>query len=247
MKKQKSTQRPLLLFMLIVSGLFLNACTFGSANVIKGDGNVVTRMHEVDYFNKLDIRGMFEVILIPGEGQPVIFETDENIQEYLKLRVRGNTLYVSTTEDAVFRSSKMVLHIPYPALQKISIGGACKLGSDAPVVAEELRLQVSGAADIELTVEAKQLTTKVSGAANIKLDGTVDEHRADLSGASNIRAEQLYTGNTRINLSGAGSAHVYASETLDVSLSGLGNIRYYGAPKNIKTSKSGLGSIKAAE
>lgn len=237
----------MLLFILIVSGLFLNACTFGSANVIKGDGNVVTRMYEVDHFNSLDIRGMFEVNLIPGEGQPVMFETDENIQDYLKLRVRGNTLHISSTEDAVFRPTKMVLHIPYSELKKIAIGGACKLGSDAPVVAEELTFQVSGAADIELTLEAKKLTTRVSGAANIKLDGSVVEHRADLSGASNIRAEQLYTGDTRINLSGAGSAHVYASESLDVSLSGLGNIRYYGAPKNIKMSKSGLGSIKAAE
>ncbi len=247
MKMLKSTQRPLLLLTMIVSGLFMNACTFGSANVIKGDGNVVASVHEVGYFNNLDISGMFDIKLSPGEGQPVIFETDENLQEYLKLRVRGNTLYVSTTGDDIFRPTKMKLHIHYPALEKISIGGACKLGSDKPVVSDKLTLQVSGAADIELTVEAKTLNTRVSGAANIKLNGNVDKHRADLSGASNVRAEKLYTSESRISLSGAGSAHVYATESMDVSLSGLGNVRYYGEPKNIKISKSGLGSIKAAE
>jgi hypothetical protein len=86
----------------------------------------------------------------------------------------------------------------------------------------------------------------VSGAANIHFNGRAEKHNARLSGASNMRAEELRSEHTRISLSGAGSAHVFASEKLEASLSGVGSIRYYGEPNNINIDKSGIGTIRAA-
>ncbi len=247
MTTKKSTQRPLLLLIFIASGLFLQSCTFGAGNVIKGDGNVITTTHEVGDFKGIDIQGVFNITLIPGEGMPVVLETDENLQELISIKVRNKTLYVSQTKDGVFRHTKMELQIPYSAIERINVGGACKLFSDDALVAEKMLFDISGAADIDLTLDVASLQTSVSGAANIRFDGRADKHNARLSGASNIRAEELHTLDTRISLSGAGSANIHASETLDASLSGVGSIRYYGEPRNIKINKSGIGSIRAAK
>ncbi len=246
MKTKKRNQRPLLLTLILVSGLFLNACNIGNGNVIRGDGNVTTASHAVAAFKNIDMQGMFEVVLQPGEGLPVTLEADENLHELIKIRVKNNTLYVSTTKEGIYRPTKMTLTIPYSQLENITIGGACKLIADAPVVAQSLSFRISGAADIDLELELSSLNTRVSGAANINLRGTADQHTASLSGASNIRAEKLQTQNTSISLSGAGSAHVHASEHLDASLSGVGSIRYYGDPRTTRIDRSGLGSIKSA-
>lgn len=246
MKTKKRNQRPLLLILLLVSGLFLNACTIGNGRMIRGDGNVVTATHEIAAFNNIDIQGMFEVVLEPEKGQPLTLETDENLHELIKIRVKNNTLYVSTTKEGIYRPTKMTLTIPYSQLENITIGGACKLSSDSPVVTSKLAFRISGAADIDLDIEVTSLNTRVSGAASINLRGTADQHTASLSGASNIRAEKLHTKNTNISLSGAGSAHIHASDHLDASLSGVGTIRYYGDPHTTRIDRSGLGSIKSA-
>ncbi len=247
MKNKKRTQRPLLLLAIMVIALFSNACTFGTGKVIKGDGNVVTTLHETGFFNNINIQGVFNVQLVPGKDLPVELITDENLQELIVVEVRKNTLHVRTTKEAIYNPTKMELHIPYSELEKITIGGACKLGSETAVVSDNLMFEVSGAADIDLILQVQSLRTRVSGAANISLEGTADKHSANLSGASNMRAENLITKDTQINLSGAGSAHVYASESFDASLSGVGTIRYSGDPVKKNISKSGIGSIRASE
>jgi len=119
------------------------------------------------------------------------------------------------------------------------------LSSDDPLISDKMLFDISGAADIDLALDVSSLQTKVSGAANIKFNGRAKKHNVRLSGASNIRAEELRSDNTDISLSGAGSAHIYASEKLEAALSGVGSIRYYGEPNNIKINKSGIGSIRA--
>ena len=246
MKTKKRIQRPLLLILVLVSGLFFNACNIGNGRMIRGDGNVITASHEVTAFKNIDIQGMFEVVLQPNEGQPLTLETDENLHELINIRVKNNTLHVSTTKEGIYRPTKMILTIPYSQLENITIGGACKLTSDFPVITHSLAFRISGAADIDLELEVSSLNTNVSGAANINLEGTANSHVASLSGASNMRAEKLHTQNTKISLSGAGSAHVHASDHLDASISGVGSIRYHGDPKTTKIHRTGIGSIKSA-
>ncbi len=247
MKKTKRTQRPLLSIMILISGLFLLSCNIGGSHVIRGDGNVISTVHPVAHFERIDITGVFDVILKSGNEPVVILKTDENLQELISIDVRGDALYVGPTEDAIYNHSKMELHITYPALEQIHVGGACKLRAENPVVADRLAFQVSGAADIELELEVGDLQTRVSGAGNLNFSGEAENHIIMLSGASNLRAEHLKSKDTRISMSGAGSAHVYSSDRLQASLSGIGAIRYYGDPKQIQVDKSGLGSIKAAD
>ena len=47
----------------------------------------------------------------------------------------------------------------------------------------------------------------------------------------------------RIDISGAGDAHVFASVKLDVDVSGAGNVRYKGNA-NVTQNISGAGSVK---
>lgn len=247
MHKTNKFTLPSLLIIMLFTGILLHGCYMGSTNVIKGDGQLSARTQKLPHFSHIDISGMFDIRLSQGEEAVVVLETDQNLIDYTSIEVRNNTLYVTTDRDVMLRPTKMELQISYPQLEQIHIGGACKLHASNPLKTRSLKLNISGAAEIVLDLDVEELLTSVSGAANIQLSGISNSHQVSLSGASNLRAENLRSLETRINLSGAGSAHVYASETLHAILSGVGSVRYYGNPLEVKTEKTGLGSIRSAE
>ena len=53
-----------------------------------------------------------------------------------------------------------------------------------------------------------------------------------------------FMNNTDISLSGACSAEVYAAQSLNVTISGVGNASYYGDPESVNKNIAGLGRVK---
>jgi len=108
--------------------------------------------------------------------------------------------------------------------------------------------QKSGAFNAtELTVdvympEIKNITLK--GTGNIKvLNGESSELSITLSGTGNINAQDFQVQNVTINHSGTGNSKIWATNTLNGSLSGTGNIYYKGSP-TVNVNKTGTGNIK---
>jgi hypothetical protein len=64
----------------------------------------------------------------------------------------------------------------------------------------------------------------------VTLDGTVDELLADMTGASELNAKGLRTKTAEISTTGAADAEISVSETLKVTITGAGNVSYYGTP-----------------
>ena len=63
------------------------------------------------------------------------------------------------------------------------------------------------------------------------------------SARANATALRMYTWQTRVDVKGASSIDVYASEQLDVSVSGVGSVSYSGNPKVVNKHVSGIGSV----
>ncbi len=247
MKKTTLQQRPAGLWVLVLFAMAFSACEFSNAEVIRGDGNVTTTTRQLDYFEGIDLQGVFNVVLTPGTQPDLALETDENLMELISISVENNLLSITTSREVMLRPTKMELRITYPALNYLEIGGACKIFSEQVLESEGFTLQVSGAADIDLKLDVGLLQTSVSGAGKLKLEGYANEHRINLSGASHLRAENLITRNTGLDLSGAGSAHIFSNDIFQANISGVGSVRYYENPKNKSINKSGLASVSSAD
>ncbi len=231
----------------LLLALLTGGCTFDGGHVIRGDGNIITLEKDLEEFRSIHFGGTYEAVLIPSGQHYLSLETDGNIQEITEIRVENGILYIRSTEDGAIRPTKMNLYIHFTTLEKIEVGGACRLSSQGALTGERLHIEVSGAADLDFELDVTDLVTKISGAARLDYQGYAQRHRANLSGASSVRAENLHTLETQISLSGAGSAYVHASERLQASLSGAGSIRYYGDPAEVVADRSGLGRIRAAD
>jgi hypothetical protein len=108
--------------------------------------------------------------------------------------------------------------------------------------------EMSGAAVLKVdSIDAPELRLATSGAGKIQASGKVDRLDVDVSGAANIEAAELMAKTVSISISGTGSADVYASDSLDASISGAGRINCLGKPAAVAKSVSGVGKINVPE
>ncbi|MEW6701752.1 MAG: head GIN domain-containing protein [Bacteroidota bacterium] len=199
--------------------IVLSGCGFWG---IRGNGRVREDTRKIQDFQRLEAGGAFSIRVDVGQEPSLRISAEENLLNFIRTRVKGNTLVVDTRRNISPRKEILIV-ITTPRLRSIEASGANNI-------------EVKGISETDFRVE-------LSGAGNIDLKGEVDKLRAELSGAGNINAKELIAKEVRISVSGAASADVYAKEYLDASVSGVGSIDYYGNPAKTRTDVSGVGSI----
>jgi hypothetical protein len=198
------------------------AFSFGK-DTIEGSGDMETRELDFKDFDKIDIGGGFDLEITMGDEQKVTMTLDDNLWDNLEAEVHGSTLEIGWDKN-------------------------CQPDGDCTVVivVRELKgMDIHGAADVEIEgYRGDSFSFDVSGAAELEMDGEVDKLDINISGAGDIDTRDLKARHVEISVSGAGDAKVYASESFEGRVSGVGNIHYWGDPEHQKTKVSGLGNIK---
>ena len=106
-------------------------------------------------------------------------------------------------------------------------------------------LRVAGCVNGAVSGVSNQLlTVDLSGVGNLKIDGATDALKFTMSGAGEMEAEKLAVRRAVVDLSGTGHAAITATEALNASISGVGQVDYYGNPGKVTESISGLGRLK---
>jgi hypothetical protein len=168
------------------------------------------------------LSGALEVEIVAQKDLSVEIEGDDNILPLITTEVKGGVLTVGNSQ-SISTKSKLRLRISVPNLDGISSSGASDIVASG-IKSDDFRIDTSGASNLQVSGEAKMLEVEMSGA------GEVD-------------AKDLHARKVSITSSGAAQANVYASEELSASVSGAGNITYYGNPKVFNEERSGAGSI----
>lgn len=105
-------------------------------------------------------------------------------------------------------------------------------------------LEITGIGNGEITgIDSERFDLDVSGIGAVELDGKCGTLDADFSGMGDLDAENLKCKEVKVDVSGMGSASVYASEKVDADMSGMGSIDVYGKPKTVKKDKTFMSSV----
>ncbi|MFW5706719.1 MAG: head GIN domain-containing protein [Bacteroidota bacterium] len=228
---------------LVVLAYSGQSCVY-NVNAIRGDGNVITIETPTNDFTALQISGMFKVTLVEGTNPGVSITTDENIQEYVTIETTNGTLRLGMKKGESYDPTSLEAVITVATLEEISISGAVSIHCNHTLQAQNLALNLSGAGNMELLVDAENIKTRVSGAGNVGISGKAAKHDLGISGVASVDCIELKTNHTTVKISGAGTANVFADESLNASVSGVGSIRYDGDPTDTQVKTSGAGSIK---
>jgi hypothetical protein len=220
----KKTSLLLTIFSIALLAVSLSAC----AGVTK------TESREVSGFDSIAISAFGEVQIRQGALESLTIEAPSDYLRYVESTVENNTLTISTRRGFIGAPVRRVFYtLTVKDLKSLQLSGAGTIKILDGFQSQDFSLNLSGAGSIEIdSLTAKSLTVNFASAGAIVIAGKVDS-QGDLESKS-----------VNIKLTGAGSATVWATETLDVTVSGVGSINYYGSPQ-LRQSITGLGSVNS--
>lgn len=217
------------LFLLCCALPLLLACSdhddstiFQSVPVI-GSGDIVSEVRSVPPFDSVDLSAVADVTITEGASQEVRIRTDDNIIEHLSTRVSGGVLIIDTDVD-------------YETVHGVKI----------TIEAKDVRhLLLTGAGTITGTGLASggDLRATLIGVGTISLSGTTDSYEGTNAGVGTLDAENLLARRSTIVISGTGNCRVTATDELDVTISGFGDVYYAGDPPTVRSTITGIGRL----
>jgi hypothetical protein len=236
-----------LYFISLIAFLGLASCRFMGKR-IHGNGVIKTEEKHVSPFKEVEANGDIRLIVTQGDLKPVKLEGDENILSYIEVIQDGDRITIQTKPGVnLIPSGDLNVYVTSPTFKSIEVSGSSDIiGQNKITSTDELSLQASGAGDIKMEVDAPKITAGISGSGSISLKGQTKDFDVDLSGAGHAYCYDLLTENTTVQISGAGSAQIYASVKLNADVSGAGNINYKGNA-SVSQQISGAGSVNKSD
>jgi len=235
--------------LFLILTFLTSSCYFLGGRRVHGNGHITTQERSVGSFDQVEVSGAIELYVSGGESGPVRIETDENLQQYVEVEQHGSVLEVRSRRGYNLRpTKKVIVHVSSPNYSRLSVSGASNIvGQNKIHGNDRLEMHVSGAGDIRADVDAPDFKASVSGSGNIDLKGNVRDLDLEISGAGDAKCFDMMAENTKVRISGAGSADVYASVSLDAHVSGAGGVSYKGGATKVSQQVSGAGSVKKVD
>lgn len=236
----KPTKRVIAIFVVIMT--LVNAC--GIVPVI-GSGNLVTDTRQVSGFDKIEVRGDGDLVIIQDGTESITIETDDNLMQYVVANVQDGTLELRLDRNGMdnFRPTRLIFTVHVKELTGIAASGTWDIASEK-IETGDLNITISGIGGVNIDrLTAKNLIVTFNGTCAIDATGQVTSQSITLSGTNAYRAKDLQSETTAIHISGTGDAILWVTDSLTVSLSSAGTVQYYGNPQT-KIESSGAGSVQ---
>lgn len=208
--------------------------------------NIHDLVTTIDQWDELDVAALpSEVRMVaPFTGIEVYGAAQINLQyadqQMLTVNARDLSQVVTEVLDGVLvvnvpnkSYEPMVLDIAVPTLSLIRAVGACSIDNEHAnvLIADNLTIDLAGAAEADLDLQVKTLTVDAKGAASLDLSGQADNVTITVAGAGDVDAEALITQIMHINCAGASEADIFVTKELWAQAAGASKISYKGNPR----------------
>lgn len=190
-------------------------------------------------FSKIKITGSTTVEIVQGPVSGIHIEGPAELVEKVKTELNNDELLIKDGDD-----SKVKIIVTVPTLTAIQASGGVNVKSQGKIAGDKLRIDVSGAVDVELDVDITTIDVHETGACDVKLTGKTQDLNAEISGASDLKAYGLEADNVTLNVSGTSDANVNVKTTINANASGASDVRYVGTPVNKTLNKSGTSDVR---
>jgi hypothetical protein len=198
---------------------------------------------KVESFDRISVTSAIRLEISTGNRESVTVEAEESLMKQVKTEVKGGELNLYL--DGHFSSERgVVIRVVAKEIKAIEASGATSVDVKDLIKGETLKLEISGASKLKTKIKVNQLDLEMSGASHVALSGDADKMKAEVSGAASLKADELKLKDADIEATGAASASIDVSESLNAEASGAGHIRYNGNPKNKNLDAKSAGYIQ---
>jgi hypothetical protein len=230
---------PLVIALLIFSAFSIRT------ERIKGSGTIKQEVRSQDPFKSISTSGSYNVYIQQGSKRDIQIEADDNLLPYIVTTVEGDELRINTKKGFDIKPSKTInIYVTVEELAALNSSGSGGFYSKSSLKGDKVVFSFSGSTIADMDLNSNALSVRISGSSKLNLKGTIPQTNYGISGSGNIDAFDLHSDNVKVEVSGSGKLDVYAEKKLDISVSGVGNVRYKG---NASLSQSSSGMSKVSK
>ncbi len=196
-----------------------------SGNYLKGSGKKTTVSRNVSNFERIKITGTVDLIYSKGRNH-VEVTGDENIVNHIKTEVNSGVLEIYS--DKHFATDMPItVTVSSPRLDGVI---------------------VDGSSDVALrNIRSEKFLIQLNGTGDISASGKVKSLMIDVFGSGDVNTRELIADNVEAKLNGTGDLYVTALQSLNATVSGAGDIVYYGNPPVVNSNAFGAGDITSGD
>ena len=210
---------------------------------IRGEGDIVTEIRQVDNFHALDIATAGNVKMRVDSVFRVEVSCEESIIDYLETVEQNGVLKILFDRD-VYDVDNLTIIVSAPSWDGIEISGSANVQVPDAISGNLLNISISGSGNIEIfQADFNKIKARTTGSGNMSVEGSADDLNCSITGSGNFDALDCPVKTATVNISGSGNARVNVSEDLDVSISGSGDVEYLGDPQ-VTSDISGSGKVR---
>lgn len=202
----------------------VNTGTVTGGNCIQGDGAIKQEKRQVDFFNAVDVDGIFEVVVTSGVDKSVVVTADSNLHSMITTTVKDQKLVISAN-GAICTQNPLVLEISLKELKSITAGGS----SDLSVISNNCISDV--------------LFVDLSGTSSMKLTGGCSILNVQLQGTAELDGSGFMAENVTIRAEDATEASINVSRKLTGTSSGTSEVYYSGNPREVQVQISDVSEV----
>lgn len=155
---------------------------------IKGNRNVTLVNTVVKPFHTIIVDQDFKIDLIYNKLPAVEIQTDENLQEIIKFKVKDSVLTFSTSKK-ITSKKELLIKVSYDdVLKTIETRDKAQLNSLATIFLNEGIVRTSGSSKVGLTLKSKKFAIKSIDKSKVKLNLTTDNCELEMYTSSEFEA-----------------------------------------------------------
>lgn len=203
-----------------------------------------TKTYNLGDFTQIRLDGGFKVNLIQGDECSVkVKTTDEDVFHNLIIKNYQDEVFIDM-DMSFFEYRRVSLYITFKTLEKLNVEGGINLKTNGYLDLKNLSVDIEGGANVDLDIKANDVKFYGEGGFLVEMQGVADKLDVTIKGAGHVSAADLKTKDVIFTVAGFGTGSVYATNTLNAKIEGVGKLRYKGNPK-VTQYIDGLGSVKA--
>ena len=198
-----------------------------SDSQVIGNGNSYSEIRDLSEFTEIEINIEYDKIIVNSSSEKSLkIVGDENIVPLIKTKIINGILKISA--DSSFHTkaeSKIIINVE--SLTSFTFDGVSKC--------------------IIKNLDEQHFICSFNGVGSCELTGNLDYFELSMNGVGSVDAQGLIAEKVVVSLNGVGSAVVYTTRSLNASVSGIGELIYYGDPKELILNDAGIGGISKGD
>ena len=216
----------------------------GGCGAVQGSRVVVEAEYDVLPFDQIVIHGPWSADITVGSPLAILVTTDDNLLQYLSVRVDERTLKIET-RNKLETATTLGITVSVPSVRSVHLDAAARAVVHGQVAVDHFSVELLGGSAFQvLDLRADTLTAVLGESSEAIMAGSVDIHRLSLGGRSTAFLENLQSRTVHVDLSNGSTASIAVHTSLDGRASGGSAVTVAGPVPTINISVSGGSTVR---